>query len=219
MKKLILVAALAAFPLAACAPHTATTPVTTGPSPSVQAPDSFLVTITTTKGVVVAKAHRDWSPLAVDRFYQLVSGNVWKDARIFRVVPGFVVQWGLTGDSAVDNKWRNARVPDEPVKVSNKRGTMSFARGGPQSRTIQVFINLVNNDRLDDMAAGGVAGYPPFAEITQGMEVVDKLESKYGEQPGALQGQISTRGWGPIDQQFPGLDRIVKTTVTKKWKK
>jgi cyclophilin family peptidyl-prolyl cis-trans isomerase len=219
MKKLIIVAALAAFPLAACAPHATTAPVATGPSAVVQAPDSFLVTITTTKGDVIAKAHRDWSPLAVDRFYQLVSNNIWKDVRIFRVVPGFVAQWGLTGDSAVDNLWRNARVPDEPVKASNRRGTLSFARGGPQSRTIQVFINLVNNARLDDMAAGGVAGYPPIAEIIQGMDVVDKWESKYGEQPGALQGVISSRGWGPIDQQFPGLDRILKTTVTKKWKK
>jgi cyclophilin family peptidyl-prolyl cis-trans isomerase len=212
MKKLLLLSVIA---LTACS---GSNPPANGPSPAKTAPDSFLVTITTSKGDVVAKAHRDWSPAAVDRFYELVKGGVWNDARIFRVVPGFVVQWGLTGDSAKDNLWRSRPVPDEPVKVPNLRGRLSFARGGPTTRTLQVFINLVDNNRLDDMNAGGVRGYPPFAEITSGMAIVDKLESKYGEQPTGRQGEISEKGWAWTDQQFPGLDRIVRTRVTKEWR-
>jgi cyclophilin family peptidyl-prolyl cis-trans isomerase len=208
---------LVAAAMAACSSGTGTVGL---PSPGVPAvaPDSFLVMMSTSKGDVIMKAHRDWSPAAVDRFYQLVKGDVWADARFFRGVPGFVVQWGLTGDSAVDNLWKSRPVPDEPVKVSNTRGRVSFARGGPQTRTLQVFINLADNTRLDNAVSGGIRGYPPFAEVTKGMDVVDRLESKYGEQPTQLQEEMSANGWSWLDAKFPGLDRVLHTTVTKEWR-
>ncbi|MEO5509057.1 MAG: peptidylprolyl isomerase, partial [Longimicrobiales bacterium] len=110
-------------------------------------------------------------------------------------------------------------VPDEPVKVPNQRGRVSFARGGPQTRTLQVFINLADNSRLLDSAeSGGIIGYPPFAEVTTGMEVVDRLESKYADQPTRLQGEISVKGWPWLDARFPGLDRVVGTKITKEWR-
>jgi peptidyl-prolyl cis-trans isomerase A (cyclophilin A) len=217
MKKLAL---LGIFALAACGPAVRTTPAPAPAAPAVALTpaDSFLVVIMTTKGDITLKAHRDWSPEAVSRFYDLAKGNVWKDARFFRVVPGFVVQWGLTGDSAVDNLWKSRPVPDEPVKVPNLRGRVSFARGGPQTRTLQVFINLTNNGMLDEAMAGGVRGYPPFAEVVSGMDVVDRLESKYGEQPTRMQPQISANGNAWLDSTFPGLDRIIATRITTEWR-
>jgi cyclophilin family peptidyl-prolyl cis-trans isomerase len=218
MKKHLIIGifGVVAMSASACAPGG-----TAGPTPATArvAPDSFLVTVATSKGDFVAKAHRDWSPLAVDRFYELVKGSVWNDARIFRVVPQFVVQWGLTGDSAKDNAWIGRPVPDEPVKVANTKGRISFARGGPRSRTLQVFINLGDNSRsLDRVNAGGVVGYPPFAEVVSGMAVVEKLESKYGDQPTMLQQEMSEKGWSWLDAKFPGLDRIRTTRVTKEWR-
>jgi peptidyl-prolyl cis-trans isomerase A (cyclophilin A) len=216
MKKSISYLVLAgAFAAAACSPGAVSGPTPPG---TTIAPDSFVATISTTEGDVLITAHRDWSPAAVDRFYELVKGDVWSNARIFRVVPGFVAQWGLTGDSTTDNYWRSRRVMDEPVKVSNTRGRVSFARGGPETRTLQVFINLGNNSRLDETVAAGIRGYPPFGEVTQGMDIVDRWESKYAEQPTQLQGEISARGWGFLDERFPGLDRIVRTRVTKEWR-
>ncbi len=216
MKRIAIIALMAAS-TAACSTSARNAGPPVPPAP-VTAPDSFLVSMTTSKGEIVMKAHRDWSPAAVDRFYALTKGDIWKDARFFRVVPGFVVQWGLTGDSAVDNLWKSRRTPDEPVKVSNVRGRVTFARGGPESRTLQVFINVADNKRLDDANAGGIVGYPPFAEVTEGMDIVDKLESKYGEQPTRMQGEISTKGWPWLDERFPGLDRILRTRVTKEWR-
>lgn len=213
MKKLLLLVPILILSACSRAPEPGT------PAPQRIAPDSFTVTMTTTKGDVVIKAHRAWSPLAVDRFYNLIRANTYDSVRIFRVVPNFVAQWGLTGDSATDGMWRTMRVPDEPAVQSNTRGRISFARGGPESRTLQVFINLADNIRLDTMTTGGVKGYPPFGEVVQGMDVVDKWEKKYGEQPGRLQGQISRSGWKTVDEQFPDLDKILKARITKEWKR
>ena len=210
--KRILLLSLAA--LGACSPSTS------GPRAAGAhvAPDSFLVSFETTQGDFEVIAHRAWSPHAVDRFHELIREKTYDGIRIFRVVPDFVVQFGLTGDSATDREWRRRPVPDEEVRVSNTRGRVSFARSGPETRTLQVFINLADNSkRLDATVANGVKGYPPFGEVRRGMEVVAGLEGKYGEQPGRLQGEISRNGWGAVDAQFPDLDRIVKARVTKEW--
>jgi cyclophilin family peptidyl-prolyl cis-trans isomerase len=218
MKKLLIIGFLGALSVSACARGGSTTGAAPSPG-ATTAPDSFLVSVMTSKGEFVAKAHRDWSPAAVDRFYELVKGGVWNEARIFRVVPQFVAQWGLTGDSAKDNVWMSRPVPDEPVKVSNTKGRISFARGGPRSRTLQVFINLSDNSSsLDRAAPAGIVGYPPFAEVVTGMNVVEKLESKYADQPTPLQQEMSQMGWAWLDAKFPGLDRIKTTRVTKEWR-
>lgn len=217
MKKLLFLSICA---LAACAPGTSSGPAGGAPAAPKTAPDSFLVDFTTSRGKFQVKAHRDWSPLATDRFYELVKGDVWKEARIFRSVPNFVAQWGVTGDSAKDHYWQNRPVPDEPVMVPNTKGRMSFARGGPQTRTLQVFVNLGDNSRsLDRMNAGGVVGYPPFAEVVTGMLVVENFESKYGDKPTPLQEDMSNKGWSWLDAKFPGLDRIISTQVTKEWRR
>lgn len=215
MKRILLLWLVAA---AACAPATPRP----GSIPPVQrmAPDSFLVTFETTKGEFEVMAHRSWSPLAADRFHQLVEAGAYDGIRIFRVVPDWVAQFGLTGDSAVDRAWRRAPVPDEPVIVSNTRGRVAFARSGPATRSQQIFINLKDNSqRLDTTVQNGVRGYPPFAEVVRGMDVVLRLEGKYGEAPGRLQGEISRSGWATVDAQFPDLDRIVKAKVTRAWKR
>jgi peptidyl-prolyl cis-trans isomerase A (cyclophilin A) len=198
MKKLILSFIAVSLAVVSCSPNGVTGP--TPPPGTPIAPDSFLVVMTTSKGEVVMKAHRDWSPAAVDRFYELTKGDVWSDARIFRMVPGFVAQWGITGDSAKDHLWQNRPVIDEPVRVPNLRGRVSFARGGPQTRTLQVFINLSDNSsQLDNAVSGGVRGYPPIAEVIQGMAIVDAFESKYRDQPTPYQEQMSNMGWDWLD--------------------
>ena len=213
MKKVLL---LSLVVLAACSRGTG---APGAPQPARAAPDSFTVAFTTTEGEFTMKAHRDWSPAAVDRFHELIRARTYDGVRIFRVVPDFVAQFGLTGDSATDRAWRMRVVPDEPVKVSNTAGRVSFARGGPQSRTLQIFINLADNSRrLDQAVQNGVQGYPPFAEVVSGMDVVLRLEGKYGEAPGRLQQEISRSGWASVDAQFPDLDRIVRARITKEWK-
>ena len=213
MKPILLLGLVAA---AACTPATSRR----GSLPAGQqvAPDSFLVAFETTKGDFEVMAHRSWSPLAADRFHELVAAGTYDDIRIFRVVPDWVAQFGLTGDSAVDRAWRRQPVPDEPVRVANTRGRIAFARSGPETRTQQIFINLKDNSqRLDANVVNGVRGYPPFAEVVRGMDVVARLESKYGEAPGRLQGEISRTGWATVDAQFPDLDRIVKARITREW--
>jgi peptidyl-prolyl cis-trans isomerase A (cyclophilin A) len=172
-----------------------------------KAPAEYEVKFTTTKGDFVVKVTRAWSPLGADRFYNLVRNGFYDQATLFRVVPGFVVQFGLSGHPQVNAAWMNARIKDDPVKASNKRGFISFATGGPNTRTTQVFINLGNNARLDSM------GFSPFAEVTGGMEVVEQFYSGYTEAPTSKQGEISNGGNAWLDKNFPKLDRIVKAAV------
>jgi peptidyl-prolyl cis-trans isomerase A (cyclophilin A) len=177
----------------------------------VQAPDSFLVSFETTKGEFVVKAHRQWSPLGVDRLYELAAAGLHTGVPIFRVIPGKLVQFGLTGDSAIDAQWESRGIGDEPVLVKNERGRMSFARSGPATRSAQLFINLRNNSpRYDTTNAQGVIGYPPIAEVVQGMNVLDSLEGKFGNAPSEYQDSISIRGIRWLDARFPGLDRITR---------
>src|SRR5690606_36001626 len=166
------IALLSLLLASACAP---------APSPLLQprpaeltraAPDSFVVRLETTRGDVDVMVRRDWAPLAADRFHYLVRQGFYDDVRIFRVVPNFVAQFGLSGDTAVAAAWRGLRFPDEPVRHSNVRGTLSFARGGENTRGTQVYINLRDNARLDTLNG---FGFPPFAEVIDGMEVVDSL--------------------------------------------
>jgi len=177
------------------------------------APDSYKVHFDTSKGAFVLQVNRSWAPLGADRFYTLVKSGFYNGARFFRVLPGFVVQFGIAADPAVSAKWRNANLPDDPVSQSNRPGTITFATGGPNTRTTQVFINLADNARLDS------SGFSPFGVVTQGMDVVEQLYSGYGEGApngsGPAQPQAEAEGNAYLEREFPKLDYIKKATIEK----
>jgi peptidyl-prolyl cis-trans isomerase A (cyclophilin A) len=172
---------------------------------------SYKARFTTTQGVFVVEVTRAWAPLGADRFYNLVKNGYFTDASFFRVLPNFVVQFGINAKPAVSAAWSRATIPDDPVTQSNKRGYLTFATAGPNTRTTQIFINLGDNAALDQQ------GFSPFGQVTEGMEVVDKLYSGYGE--GAPQGsgpdqhRIETEGKPYLDKEFPKLDSIKSAVI------
>ena len=171
-----------------------------------KAPDSFKVKFTTTKGDFIVQVTRSWAPLGADRFYNLVRGGFFTDAAFFRVLPGFVAQFGISARPDVARAWFNANITDDPVNHSNLRGTIVFATAGANTRTTQFFVNYGNNARLDSM------GFSPFGDVIEGMStVVDQLYSAYGESPD--QGAIQQLGKAYLDKSFPKLDRILSATI------
>ncbi len=180
---------------------------------SRHAPDSYKVRFETSQSPVVVTVNRSWAPLGADRFYELVNGGFYDGARFFRVLPGFVVQFGIARDAALNAKWHDANLQDDPVTESNRRGTITFATGGPNTRTTQVFINLADNARLDK------TGFSPFGVVTQGMEVVDRFYSGYGEGAprgsGPAQDRAESEGNAYFERDFPKLDFIKKATIEK----
>ena len=171
-----------------------------------KAPEEFKATFTTTKGDFVVEVHRAWAPLGADRFYNLVRNGFFTDAAFFRVLPGFVVQFGLSAWGNVNKVWENAKIADDPVKESNKKGYLTFATAGPNTRTTQLFINLNDNAALDQQ------GFAPFGVVVEGMDVVEKINPEYREQP--LQDQITAQGKPYIDKNFPNLDRVTSAKIT-----
>jgi len=165
-----------------------------------KAPAVFKARFTTTAGDFVVEVHRDWAPLGADRFYNLVRYGYFTNASFFRVVPGFVVQFGLSADPAVNKVWHTATIPDDPVVQSNKRGYLVFATAGPNTRTTQLFINFADNARLDAM------GFAPFGNVVEGMDVVDKIYPVYGEMP--RQDLITDQGDPYLKAHFPDIDKI-----------
>ena len=174
---------------------------------AVQAPDSFMVTFETSAGDFVAAFYRDWAPLGVDRVYHLTRYDFYAGARFFRVNPG-LVQFGLSGQPALDSAWADLTIPDDPVVGRNTRGTISFAKSGPGTRTTQVFINRQDNPPYDTCCAGG---FPPVGRVVSGMETVDALFGGHGESPVNYQDSIMIVGNDFLDQRYPGLDTIVGT--------
>lgn len=172
---------------------------------TAKAPDVYDVKFTTTKGDFVVQVTRAWAPLGADRFYNLVQHGFFTDAAFFRIVPGFIVQFGLSADPAVNKVWHSANIKDDRVTQSNRPGSLTFATAGPNTRTTQLFINYGNNTFLDSQ------GFAPFGKVTSGMDVVQKLYSGYGERPD--QGAITTEGKAYLDKNFPNLDRIKSATV------
>ena len=178
------------------------------------APATFTADFDTTMGSFVVTVHRAWAPHGADRFYNLVKNGFYNNARFFRALPNFMVQFGIHGDPAISAAWRNARLPVDKVTQSNRRGTITYAMGGsPDTRTTQVFINFRSNANLDAM------GFAPFGEVTTGMEVVDKVFTGYGEGPprgaGPDQGRIQAEGNAYLMKSFPKLDYIKSATVGK----
>ena len=175
---------------------------------TAQAPERFRARFDTTKGTIVIEVRREWSPHGADRFYNLVKNGYFDGVKFFRVVPGFVVQWGIHGDPSIATKWLKATIPDDPVKQSNKRGFVTYAKSGaPDSRSVQLFINLVDNGRLDGM------GFAPFGDVTEGMDVVDKLYGGYAEGLTRLQGRIAQEGNDFLEKNYPELDGIKKASI------
>jgi cyclophilin family peptidyl-prolyl cis-trans isomerase len=184
---------------------------------SARAPDSFVVEMVTSEGVMEITMVRAWSPAGVDRIYTLMDNDFYAGARIYRVEPGFVVQWGFSGDPVLDSIWREETLPDEPVVESNLRGVVSYARGGAESRSFTLFANLTDNLRLDSLARGGVVGYPPVGKITRGVEVMDGFYAAYRPEP-PRQDSIARFGNDYLRRHFPQLDSIVSTRVVQSWR-
>jgi peptidyl-prolyl cis-trans isomerase A (cyclophilin A) len=183
-----------------------------------QAPDSFRVDFETSRGRFVVVAHRDWAPAGVDRFHYLVKNHYYDGVRFFRVIKGFVVQFGLNGDPKVTAVWRALPIADDPVKQSNRRGMLSFASAGRNTRTVQLFVNLVDNRRLDTL---GKVGFMPIANVVEGMAVVDSLYSGYGEAAprgkGPSQDSITRQGNAYLSRAFPQLDSVVSARIEREW--
>ncbi len=170
-------------------------------------PNVFNVKFETSKGDFTVEVHRDWAPIGADRFYELVKSKFFDNSRFFRVLKGFVVQFGLNGDPDVNMKWHNLLMVDDPVKQSNTRGMISYAKSGPNTRTTQVFINLKNNSRELDST-----GFAPFGKVIDGMDVVDQLYSGYRDGPprdsGPDQAKVEAQGNQYLEQHYPKLDSI-----------
>jgi peptidyl-prolyl cis-trans isomerase A (cyclophilin A) len=175
-----------------------------------QAPAQYTVELDTTKGAIVIDVHRDWAPHGADRFYELVQNGYFTDVAFFRVVSGFMAQVGISGDPALNTKWRAKRIPDDSVKASNTRGTVTFATSGPNSRTTQFFVNFGDNSRLDGM------GFAPFGKVKD-MAPVDALYDGYGEGAprgrGPAQGQLQAEGNTYLRASFPKLDYIKSAKI------
>lgn len=169
------------------------------------APATYQVRFKTSAGTFVVEITRAWAPLGADRLYTLVRQGFFDGTRFFRVVPGFVVQFGLSRSAAVSAQWHAAVIPDDPVTQHNVRGTVTFATAGPHSRTTQIFVNYGDNTRLDAM------GFAPIGRVVQGMEVVDRLYAGYGERPD--QGAIEAMGNSYLASRYPKLDSIARATI------
>lgn len=196
------------------APAAAAAPSLMNPaSMKAQAPDVFKAKFTTTKGDFVVEVTRAWAPRGADRFYNLVKNGYFTDASFFRIVPGFIVQFGMHADPKIGRVWSSATIPDDPRKQSNTPGTLVFATSGPNSRTTQLFINLGNNgSSLDGQ------GFSPFGKVLEGMDVVQKLYSGYGDGSdmggrGPTQGRITAEGKPYLDKNFPKLDSIKSAAI------
>jgi len=178
-----------------------------------QAPPVYKAKFDTTKGVFVIEVQRDWAPNGADRFYNLVKNGFYDNVRFFRVISGFMVQFGIHGDPKVSAPWREAQLKDDPVKQSNKRGYITYAMAGPNTRTSQVFINFGDNASLDSQ------GFSPFGRVVSGMEVVDKLNAEYGEGAprgrGPDQSRMQMEGNAYLTKDFGRLDYVKKATIEK----
>jgi cyclophilin family peptidyl-prolyl cis-trans isomerase len=169
-----------------------------------KAPEYFKARFETTRGNFDIEARREWTPEGVDRLYQLIKHGFYTYIALFRVVPDYVVQFGIHNDSSVTKAWRDHPIPDEPVVKKNEAGTISFARGGPKTRTTQIFINLKSNTpRLDELDGGGVIGFPGIAQVISGMDIVLTFYDQYGNEPSRKQGEIYSQGNAYFKANYP----------------
>lgn len=180
------------------------------PEQAAEATPTFKVKFETTQGDVVIEVHPDWAPRGSERFKELVETGFFNDVAFFRVVNGFMAQFGISDNAEANQKYREISLKDDRVRQSNTRGRVTFAAtGAPNSRTTQMFINFGNNARLDKM------GFAPVGEVVSGMDVVDKLYDGYGERPSQFQAQIAEQGNAFLKAQYPKLDYIKKATIVE----
>jgi peptidyl-prolyl cis-trans isomerase A (cyclophilin A) len=211
-RRLILTLAFALNALAA--PALAQSPNLANPAAlNEQAPASYKARVDTSKGAFFIQVNRAWAPHGADRFYNLVKNGFYDNVRFFRVISGFMVQFGINGDPALSAHWRSANIPDDPVRQSNKRGMITFATAGPNTRTTQVFINFVDNSGLDGQ------GFAPFGQVISGMKVVDSLNAEYGEGAprgrGPDQGRLQMEGNAYLMRNFKRMDYVKKATIVR----
>ncbi|PQJ80752.1 peptidylprolyl isomerase [Polaribacter porphyrae] len=180
-----------------------------------QAPETFKARFETTQGNFDIEAVREWSPNGVDRLYQLIKNEYYQDVAIFRVVPNFVAQFGIHNDTLINNAWQKRGIKDEPVTEKNAKMTISFARGGVNTRSNQIFINLKDNYRLDKLAYSGVTGFPVIAKVIKGEENVMKFYDGYGDKLGRKQGEIAKGGNAYLKENYPKVDYIIKAYILK----
>jgi peptidyl-prolyl cis-trans isomerase A (cyclophilin A) len=187
----------------------------TAASLAQQGPDSFDVAFHTTKGPFVVRVRRSWAPKGADRVFHAVSARYYDEVRFFRVIPGFMAQWGFHGSPAVNDAWEAMPIQDDPPKGSNVRGTLTFATRGRGTRTVQLFVNRQDNKNLDAL------GFVPVGQVVDSMMVVDKLYSGYGEGApnglGPSQRQIALYGNTYLKKSFPELDAIDSARVVRRW--
>ena len=172
-----------------------------------KAPGIYKARFDTTRAPFVIEVHRDWAPIGADRFYNLVKNGFYDGCAFFRVVPYFMVEFGINGNPAVQAAWRTATIDDDPVKVSNKRGYVTFSAFGKNTRTTQVFINYRNNATLD------AQGFAPFGEIVEGMDAVSTINPEYREQ--ASQQRIQLEGNAYLRKEFPRMNFVRTATIEK----
>jgi peptidyl-prolyl cis-trans isomerase A (cyclophilin A) len=208
-----LVSAFALLALAVPASAQAQANLATPANLNEKAPATYKAKFDTSKGVFVVEVTRDWAPNGADRFYNLVKNGFYDNVRFFRVISGFMVQFGISGDPKISAPWREARIADDPVKQSNKRGYITYAMAGPNTRTSQVFINFGDNPNLDN------SGFSPFGRVISGMDVVDKLNAEYGEGAprgrGPDQSRVQTEGNAYLQRDFGRLDFVKKATIER----
>ena len=181
---------------------------------SEHSPDVCRVRLETSKGNFVIEVHRDWAPRGADRFYNLARAGFFDDSRFFRVRAGFIAQFGIPGNPAIAAAWKDEAIADDPVRQSNTRGSIAYAMTGPNTRTTQLYINLSNNARLD------AEGFATIGKVVEGLEIVDRLYSGYGEDAGGgmrggKQGKIFGGGNPFLDHDFPALDKLVRASIVK----
>ncbi|HSW28498.1 MAG TPA: peptidylprolyl isomerase [Longimicrobiales bacterium] len=175
------------------------------------APETYRVRFETSAGAIVVQVNKAWAPNGADRFYNLVKNGYYDDTRFYRVVEGFMAQFGLKGINAIDQAWRDASFPDDPFTQSNKRGTITFAHAGPNTRTTQVFFNFKDNTHLDE------SGFTPFGEVVEGLDIMDKIYAGYGELPPAGKGPDYAKAWvqgnAYLDENFPEMTKVLSATL------
>lgn len=210
MRLLAAAVALSLLPLAA---NAQTANLASPATLNEQAPASYKVRLDTSKGEVVIQVNRDWAPNGADRFYNLVKNGFYDNTRFFRVISGFMVQFGINADPKLSSVWRTAAIRDDSVRQSNQRGFITFATAGPNTRTTQVFINFADNAALDRQ------GFSPFGQVISGMNIVDQLYAGYGEGAprgrGPDQGRIQQEGNAYLTRDFANLDFIRKATIER----
>jgi cyclophilin family peptidyl-prolyl cis-trans isomerase len=175
-------------------------------------PPVFRARCETSRGAFVVEVRREWAPHGADRCFALVASGFFDGSRFFRVVAGFIAQFGIAGDPAVTAAWRDRTIPDDPVRQSNTRGTIAFAMTGPGTRSTQLYVNLADNSRLDGL------GFAPIGRVASGMDVVDGLYAGYGERSGGgmrggRQGKLLAGGNAWLDAEFPKLDRLLRVRL------